>query len=282
MTTSAERLYRDRAADSSLRLAGHILLTFISVVSVFPFLWMCLNVFKDSEDILRFSLLPRTVTLKNFRDAFSMIPLWGMLKRSFAAAITQTASQLATGIPAAYALSHWNFKGKRLISGILVVSWLIPFQATMVPNYVALVHMGLRDTVLGIVFPNLASAFAILTLLRSFLGFPRTIYDAAEIDGAGSMKVLTAVVLPNLKGAVSSLAVILFINCWNEYFWPLLITRSIEKSTVQIGLRMFMSLEGNLWGPLLAAALITSLPLLILYMLLQKQIIDSFMKSGIK
>lgn len=102
------------------------------------------------------------------------------------------------------------------------------------------------------------------------------------MDGANSLKTLLQVVLPNLKGPVASLGIILFINCWNEYFWPLLITRSIDKATVQIGLSMFLSSEGNLWGPLLAAAVLASLPILLLYMVLQKQIIDSFMKSGIK
>ncbi len=265
-----------------VRWAGHVLLVAVSVLSLFPLVWMVLNAFKPTDEILYFSLLPEHVTLQNFVDALAMIPLPTMIARSFASGIFQMAGQLCTGILAAYALTRWEFPGKKLFYGLFTVTWLVPFQATMLPNYVNLVQLGLRDTVAGIVLPNLASAFAILTLYQSFNSFPKTIFEAAQVDGAGSLKTLVQVVLPNLKGPVASLGIILFINCWNEYFWPLLITRSIDKATVQIGLSMFLSSDGNLWGPLLAAAVLASLPILLLYMVLQKQIIDSFMKSGIK
>lgn len=265
-----------------VRWAGHVLLAAVSVLSLFPLVWMVLNAFKPTDEILYFSLLPEHVTLQNFVDALAMIPLPAMIARSFASGIFQMAGQLCTGILAAYALTRWEFPGKKLFYGLFTVTWLVPFQATMLPNYVNLVQLGLRDTVAGIVLPNLASAFAILTLYQSFNSFPKTIFEAAQVDGAGSLKTLVQVVLPNLKGPVASLGIILFINCWNEYFWPLLITRSIDKATVQIGLSMFLSSDGNLWGPLLAAAVLASLPILLLYMVLQKQIIDSFMKSGIK
>lgn len=265
-----------------VRWAGHVLLVAVSVLSLFPLVWMVLNAFKPTDEILYFSLLPEHVTLQNFVDALAMIPLPTMIARSFASGLFQMAGQLCTGILAAYALTRWEFPGKKLFYGLFTVTWLVPFQATMLPNYVNLVRLGLRDTVAGIVLPNLASAFAILTLYQSFNSFPKTIFEAAQVDGAGSLKTLVQVVLPNLKGPVASLGIILFINCWNEYFWPLLITRSIDKATVQIGLSMFLSSDGNLWGPLLAAAVLASLPILLLYMVLQKQIIDSFMKSGIK
>ena len=265
-----------------VRWAGHVLLVAVSVLSLFPLVWMVLNAFKPTDEILYFSLLPEHVTLQNFVDALAMIPLPTMIARSFASGLFQMAGQLCTGILAAYALTRWEFPGKKLFYGLFTVTWLVPFQATMLPNYVNLVRLGLRDTMAGIVLPNLASAFAILTLYQSFNSFPKTIFEAAQVDGAGSLKTLVQVVLPNLKGPVASLGIILFINCWNEYFWPLLITRSIDKATVQIGLSMFLSSDGNLWGPLLAAAVLASLPILLLYMVLQKQIIDSFMKSGIK
>ncbi len=265
-----------------VRMGGYVLLAALSLVSIFPLVWMALNAFKPGDEILYFSFLPEHATLQNFKDAFSMIPLGSMILRSFAAAFLQMAAQIITSVPAAYALARWNFKGRKLIYGLLTISWLIPFQATMLPNYVRLVQMGLRDTVMGIVMPNLASAFGILMLYQSFNSFPRTILEAAQIDGAGPFSTLMRVVLPNMRGAVASLGVVLFINCWNEYFWPLLITRTIEKSTVQIGLRMFLSSDGNLWGPMLAAALISCVPILLLYLVLQRQIMDSFMKSGIK
>lgn len=141
-----------------VRWAGHALLAAVSVLSLFPLVWMVLNAFKPTDEILYFSLLPQNVTLQNFADALAMIPLPTMIVRSFASGVFQMVGQLCTGILAAYALTRWDFPGKKLFYGLFTVTWLVPFQATMLPNYVNLVQLGLRDTVAGIVLPNLAAA----------------------------------------------------------------------------------------------------------------------------
>ena len=112
--------------------------------------------------------------------------------------------------------------------------------------------------------------------------FPTEVVEAARMDGGNHWQILWQVIVPNLRGTLASLAILIFITTWNEYFWPLLLTRSPENSVVQIGLQMFISSEGTQWGPLMAASTMASLPILLIYLVLQRQVISSFMKSGLR
>ncbi len=166
--------------------------------------------------------------------------------------------------------------------GLLTVTWLIPAQVVMVPGYLLVTRLEMLDTLAALVVPHAASAFAIIVLYQAMRAFPAELLDAATIDGAGHLRILRSVILPNLKPAIASLAILLFISSWNDYFWPLLVTRSVDSAVIQIGLQMFLTQEGNQWGPLMAASSLASLPILIIYLLLQKQIVDSFLRSGLK
>nr|WP_238357530.1 carbohydrate ABC transporter permease [Cohnella zeiphila] len=205
-----------------------------------------------------------------------------MLTNSLAVALLQTGTQLFTSILAAFAFTRWTFKGSSLIYGLIGLTWLVPFQVIMIPNYVMISSFGWRDSLMGLVVPNIASAFAVLQLFNTFKSFPRALIEAARLDGASDWKVLWRTIFPNLRSAIASIGILLFITAWNDYFWPLLVTTKMEHSTIQKGLQMFMSSEMNLWGPLMAATTIASLPVLVIYLILQRQIIDSFVKGGLR
>lgn len=190
--------------------------------------------------------------------------------------------QVATGMLAAYALVRWRMRLSSVVHGLIALSWLVPFQVTMIPNYVLASRLGLLDTLAGLVVPNAAHAFAILLLYHAMQAFPTEVLEAARMDGARSFRMLWQIVAPNMGAPIASLSIIAFISAWNEYFWPLLLSRKPENSVVQIGLQMFMTQEGNLWGPLMAAAALASLPILLIYLVLQRHVIESFMKSGIR
>ena len=121
-----------------------------------------------------------------------------------------------------------------------------------------------------------------MLLTQSIRAFPKEVLEAARMDGAGHWRVLWGIIVPNLRGMIASLAILIFISTWNEYFWPLLLTRTAENSVVQIGIQMFITQEGTQWGPLMAASTMASLPILIFYVVLQRQVIQSFMKSGLR
>ena len=260
----------------------HLLLILLCVFAIFPIYWMVISSFKGQTEIFNNSLLPSSFSADNYAYALEQVDILGMTVNTFFMAISQAVLQLATAIMAAYALTRWKFPGSRVIYTLFALTWLVPIQATMIPNYTTLVNMGFRDSIVGVIIPNMASAFAILSLYPAFKSFPKALIEAGMMDKMSAPGVLFKLILPNIKSSVVSLGILLFINSWNEYFWPAMIVSDQGQATLQIGLRSFMSAELTSWGPLIAAAVLASLPILILYLLLQKQVIQSFVKWGIK
>ena len=261
---------------------NHMLLILLCVFAIFPIYWMVISSFKGQTEIFNNSLLPSSFSADNYAYALEQVDILGMTVNTFFMAISQAVLQLATAIMAAYALTRWKFPGSRVIYTLFALTWLVPIQATMIPNYTTLVNMGFRDSIVGVIIPNMASAFAILSLYPAFKSFPKALIEAGMMDKMSAPGVLFKLILPNIKSSVVSLGILLFINSWNEYFWPAMIVSDQGQATLQIGLRSFMSAELTSWGPLMAAAVLASLPILILYLLLQKQVIQSFVKWGIK
>lgn len=262
---------------------GHAALGLLALVSVFPIYWMFVTSLKPPNEIFSNRLWPSSLTFANYLEVWRTIPIGRMLVNTFQMAALQTVGQLVTALFAAYAFARWSFRGDRLLFLAFVATWLIPFQVTMLPNYVLLADLGWLNTVWAMVVPQLAAAFAIILLRQHLKSFPTELIDAARMDGASSWGVLWRVVVPNIRAPLSALAILLFVSAWNEYFWPLLVINDIERSVVQIGLQMYMSQEaGDQWGPLMAAAGIASLPILLLYIVLQRHVIEAFVRSGLK
>jgi sn-glycerol 3-phosphate transport system permease protein len=264
------------------KVAVHSVMILLSLVSIFPIYWMIVTSLRPENEIFSTALWPADPTLENYVFVLTRVPMLQMLANTTIVAAATAALQVVTGLFAAYALVRWRMRLSGLVHGLIALSWLVPFQVTMIPNYVLASRLGLLDTLTGLIVPNAAHAFAILLLYHGMRSFPVEILEAARIDGAKSWKILWQIITPNMGAPIASLSIIAFISAWNEYFWPLLLSRKPENSVVQIGLQMFMTQEGNLWGPLMAAACLASLPILIIYLILQRHVIESFMKSGIR
>lgn len=264
------------------RLAVHAVMIVLSFLSIFPIYWMIVTSLRPENEIFSTSLWPSNPSLENYIFVLTRIPMIGMLINTTIVSAATALLQVVTGLFAAYALVRWRMRLSGIIHGLIALSWLVPFQVTMIPNYVLASRLGLLDTLTGLIVPNAAHAFAILLLYNAMRSFPTEILEAARIDGARSWKILWQIVVPNMGAPIASLSIIAFISAWNEYFWPLLLSRKPENSVVQIGLQMFMTQEGNLWGPLMAASALASLPILVIYLVLQRHVIESFMKSGIR
>ncbi|MCQ1571845.1 carbohydrate ABC transporter permease [Neorhizobium galegae] len=269
-------------AGSVRRFAVHAIMIVLSFLSIFPIYWMIVTSLRPENEIFSTSLWPSNPSLENYVFVLTRIPMIGMLINTTIVSAATALLQVVTGLFAAYALVRWRMRLSGVIHGLIALSWLVPFQVTMIPNYVLASRLGLLDTLTGLIVPNAAHAFAILLLYNAMRSFPTEILEAARIDGARSWKILWQIVVPNMGAPIASLSIIAFISAWNEYFWPLLLSRKPENSVVQIGLQMFMTQEGNLWGPLMAASALASLPILIIYLVLQRHVIESFMKSGIR
>ena len=262
--------------------AGHLLMVLLSIFCLFPVYWMLTSSSRPANSIFKTSLWPTTMSLDNYTHAIDAIPIARMLINTLVFSALSTIFQLLTGILAAFAFARWSFRFSRLVYTAVALTWLVPFQVVMIPNYLLVAQMGLLDSVMALILPNLTSALAILLLAQAMRGFPKEVVEAARMDGARNWRILWEVMAPNLRGTIASLAILIFISTWNEYFWPLLLSRTAENSVIQIGIQMFMTAEGNQWGPLMAASTLASLPVLLIYIVLQRQVVQSFMKSGIR
>jgi len=275
MTTDARRR---RPGDWT----AHAVLFPLAFVSLFPVWWMIVTSLRPPGEIYSALPWPSAPTLDNYRYAIGAIPVWTMLFNTFVFSVFATVLQLLTAVLAAYGFARWRFFGDRILFALVAMTWLVPFQVVMIPNYVLVSQFGLVDTLAALILPNMASAFAILLLVQAMRSFPTEVIEAAQMDGASHWRVLWRIMVPNLRAPLAALAILLFISAWNEYFWPLLLTRSEDRTVIQIGLQMFLTEEGNQWGPLMAASTLACLPVLVLYAVLQKQVIDSFVKAGLR
>lgn len=264
------------------RMSIHGLMILLSFLCVFPIYWMVVTSLKADSEIFSTALWPSHPSLENYAYVFAKMPILRILANTVIVAATTAGLQVLTGLLAAYALVYWRLRLGGFVHGLIALSWLVPFQVTMIPNYVFASRLGVLDSLSGLVVPNAVAAFAVLLLYHSMRSFPTEVLEAARMDGARHWRVLWDIVAPNMRAPIASLAILAFISAWNEYFWPLLLSRKVENSVVQIGLQMFLTQEGNLWGPLMAAATLASLPILLIYLVLQRHVIESFMKSGIR
>jgi ABC-type glycerol-3-phosphate transport system permease component len=275
MTTDARRR---RPGDWT----AHVVMIPLAFVSVFPIWWMVVTSLRPAGEIYSGMPWPASPTLENYRYAMDAIPVWAMLFNTFVFSTASTLLQLLTAVLAAYGFARWRFFGDRVLFALVAMTWLVPFQVIMIPNYVLISQLGLVDTLTALILPNMASAFAILLLVQAMKSFPSEVIEAAHMDGASHWRILWRILVPNLRAPLAALAILLFISAWNEYFWPLLLTRSEDRTVIQIGLQMFMTEEGNQWGPLMAGASLACLPVLAIYVVLQRQVIDSFVKAGLR
>lgn len=264
------------------RALKHALLLFMAFIAVFPLYWLVVSSLKDVGEIFSPTLIPLRPTLENYADALERIPIARMLLNSVVVSAAVTVCQLVTSVLLAYSLMRWDFKGKGVVYGVLSLTWLIPFQAIMVPNYVQVNSWGLKGNLMAIILPFMASAFASISMYQSFNVFPRALLDAARLENKSELGILIDIVLPNMASTIASLAILLFINSWNEYMWPVLVVNGMETAPIQIGLNSFMGSDTNLWGSLMAATTISCIPIFVLYLFMQRRIVDSFMKWGIK
>jgi sn-glycerol 3-phosphate transport system permease protein len=282
-STKADRGADPGAQSGTLhRLASHALLAGLSLLAIFPLYWMVVTALRPENEIFSTAPFPIQPSLVNVERLLSEIPFLRMLANTFVVSAAVTALQLVSALMAGYAFARWRGRASQVLFGLLAVTWLIPPQVIMVPNYVLISHLGLLDTLAALIVPNLASAFSIIMLYQAFRSFPQDVIDAAVIDGAGHWTLLWRIIAPSMRAQLTALGILVFLTTWNEYFWPLLVTRSMDQAVIQIGLQMFFTAEGNQWGPLMAAASLATLPVLAVYAIFQRQIADSFVRSGLR
>ncbi|HEV7812556.1 MAG TPA: carbohydrate ABC transporter permease [Leifsonia sp.] len=267
------------------RAVLYVVLTLIALLIVLPLVWIVLTSFKTDGDAIRnpFSALPNPFSI----DAYTTLsggqqPIFRWFLNSLLAATLQTAIILITASAAAYALARLEFRGKKLVFGAIVATLLVPPVIFLIPNYLIVQNLGWLDTIWAISIPGAASAFGVFFLRQFFLGLPVEIEEAARIDGAGDVRIFLQIVLPLARPALATLAVLSFLANWNDFLWPVYVLLSPENLTLQPGLAQLQGAYSTHFAIVMAGAVIASVPVLILFSVAQRHIVDSVASSGVK
>ena len=255
-----------------------------ALIMVFPFVWMCLSAFKTVGDVYAYppKWLPSAWNLDNFKAVFDMIPFWRYYTNSIFTACTQTFLQVGISILAAYALTKLRFPGKNFMFKFLQSSMFVPAVVTLIPTFLIISKMNLVNTYAGIILPQVLAAFTTMLIMSFFVSVPNELLEAARIDGCGYMGCLFKVMLPSSVSGITTAALFSFLGHWKSYQWPLIVTNSTNLRTLPIGLKYLVQESSSEYQVMMAAALMTVVPVLIVYSIYEKQLVKSITLTGIK
>jgi sn-glycerol 3-phosphate transport system permease protein len=263
----------------------HLALIVIVAVNIFPVLWMVSTSIKQPVELFtsKIRVIPNEPTLENFRIALFEYNFFDWLRNSFVTTLGISVGQVLVAVLAAFGVCYFKTKYNEFVFYFLIATMVIPFQVTMIPNYILISKMHLLNTAAAVILPNLAGASTFFFMRQHFKGVPAVFYEAALIEGAKSPWILRHVALPLCRSSILAMYILCVIDGWNLYFWPLLVLSRPEARTLTIGLQHFLDHDsGNRWGPFMATATLASLPVILLYLFIQKRIIEAFVSSGIK
>ncbi len=267
------------------RLGIYILVGGVAAIMILPFYWMVITSFMPAPDILSFppKWFPTRVTFEHFVAAFAKAPWLTYYWNSLVVAVGSVSCSLLFGLFAGYAFAVYRFPLQNFFFLMILGTLMVPVQVTSVALYIQLSKIGWVDTFLGILAPNFASAFGVFMLRQGIKQIPLDVIEAARIDGAGEMRIVLTIIAPLIKTTVATVAMILFLGSWNDFLWPVIIINSAGLRTLPVGIALFKDPYGNInYGPLMAATLISTAPMLIAYVVSQKYMIRGIAMTGLK
>jgi multiple sugar transport system permease protein len=262
----------------------HIVLIAGAIIMLFPFLWGISTSLKDMREVLSspFSLIPKNITLVNYANVVKSIPIVRFFINSVIVSAAITVSQLFTCSLSAYAFARLRFPFRDGLFYILLGTMMIPQHVIMIPVYIILNFFRLIDTYAAMIVPFISGAFGTFLLRQFFLTIPKELEEAAILDGCGHLRFLFKIMLPLSRPILATLAIFTFMWSWNNYLWPLIVTNRIEIRTLQYGLAMFKEEGGLNWGQLMAGTTIATVPILAMFLVMQRQFIQGITLTGLR
>ena len=247
----------------------------VCLFMLFPLLYTISVAFMPSGELytMAMNIVPKHPTLENFVEAFHKISL---------VAGSITLGQIVTCSLAAFAFSFLNFKGKNVLFMLVMATMMVPGEATIISNYLTVGRLGLLDTYIVLILPSLTSAMGIFLFRQFYMTFPISLYESAKLDGCGNLRFIVKILMPLTKSAMGAMAVYTFINAWNMYMWPLLVTGSDSKRTVQIGISMLNSVDAQSITLMLAGVVMIIIPSISIFIVGQKALIKGMFSGAVK
>ncbi len=262
-----------------------LVVTALAFAVMLPFIWMIVTSLKSPTEVFAYppTWIPKEFQWSNYLEMWNKAPFGRYFMNSAIVAICVTIGQLTSCVLAAFAFARMDFKGKNTMFMIFLSTTMISSQVTLVPTYLVMRTLDWIDSYQALIVPFLANAFGVFMLRQSFRTIPKELEEAAKLDGCSRFRFLWQILIPLSKPILASQALFAFMGNWNSYQWPLIITNQDSMRTLQIGLRYFVSGEGSTqWGIYMAAALVVTLPVIVIYFLVQKTFVESMASTGLK
>jgi multiple sugar transport system permease protein len=261
-----------------------VLLAAFAIIMVMPILFMISTSFKPDDQIWAFPIvwIPKPPILDHYVKVWETIPVLRFFFNSVFVSGAVTVSQILISSMAAYAFARIRFFARDTIFMLFLGTMMIPAYVLIIPLYLIIDWLGLMDTYGALIAPSMVSAFSIFLLRQFFLSIPFDLDDSARIDGCNRMQILFKIILPLSKPALAALTIFVFMGAWNNFFWPLIVTSSQDIRVLPLGLAYFQVSQSTDWGPLMAAAVFATIPILIVFMFAQKRFIQGITMTGIK
>ncbi|MCI5557454.1 carbohydrate ABC transporter permease [bacterium] len=262
----------------------YALLIVVAFLMLIPFVWMISASLKMNKDVFAFPIewIPSNPRWRNYQDIWTKIPLLTFIKNTAKLTIIVTLLQLFTSSFAAYAFAKLQFKGKKVLFLGYIATIAVPWQAYMVPQFMMMRSWGLNNTHLAIICLQAFSAFGVFMMKQFYEGVPSELCEAARIDGLSEYGIWFRIMLPLSKPALSTLTIFTFVSTWNDFLGPLIYLTKTELKTIQIGLRMFISQYSAEYGLIMAASVVALIPVLIVFLSLQKYFVQGVASAGLK
>ncbi len=275
-------------SNKGIRMGTMVLVYALLLATVFcmlvPYLWMLSSSLKMNKDVFSFPMqwIPANPRWENFVDIWTKIPLGRFIYNTAKLSVIVTILQLLTSSFAAYAFSKLHFKGKNVLFLGYIATIAIPWQAYMVPQFIMMRSLGLNNTHMAIILLQAFSAFGVFLMRQFYQGVPDELCEAARIDGLSEYGIWARIMLPLSKPALSTLTIFTFVSTWNDFLGPMIYLTKTDLKTIQIGLRMFISQYSAEYGLIMAASVVSIIPVVIVFLALQKYFVQGVAASGIK
>ena len=282
MSSKRPQPFFSRSQVTLVRGLWMVVTAILAFMTLFPLLWMVSIAFKPAAESFSSNLIPQAPTLDNFIYVLTGVPFIRYMANSVLVSATVTIVALFFHTMAGYALARLRFPGREVMFLSIFSTFLVSLPVIIVPLFVIVKAMGMLNSYAGLIIPAIFNAFGIFLLRQYYLSLPKEIEEAARIDGAGYWRIYWSVILPLSRPIMSALAILFFLVNWNSFLWPLTITSDPDLWVVQLGIANFKSQYSASWNYMMAASTIVAIPTLILFVIFQRQIMDSLKTSGLK
>lgn len=280
----SNRKNSEKIKQIALKIPIELVLAILVFLVLIPVMWMILSTFKQEREIISWppSFIPESFTLQNFADVQDRINIVQYINNSVIYAGATTALAVIVNCMAGYAYAFYDFKGKNVMFLMTLATMMVPFQVIMVPLFLVVNKLGMYDSYWGLIIPRVAVAGSIFMMRAAFSGVPKEMAEAARIDGLLEYGIFWRIMMPQVKPAVITLIILSVNGSWNDLLWPMIVTSSTKMRTLANGLALFIGQNTIEYGAAFAGALISLLPMLVLYLFGQKYFVEGMSSGGLK